>query len=300
MTYSVLAIAPIVSGFPALAVTTELARIGDLAGVQLTQLTGPVTKQRIIDRLGRGSYNAVLWTGHGEPGHLALEGDSVDPRWLASQLKQAKIPLAILAACQTGARPAGNELVASFADVLPPVGVSAIVMLIEVDDAAAIEYDVALIQALVAGEPTRRAHEVGLEAIAHFTAMVQAPMLIPSDIANGRLESLSQRAGELNLLTGANPIETHDIIKKMADEMGRLNDRVAVLERWHDPPPLVTILRAAAVAIMVFSIMFVMLPANRLLLLQERPELGAILAILTATLAWLVWREADMLVRAAK
>lgn len=232
MAYSVLAIAPTVANLPALSTAAELARIGDLPGVQLAQLTGPVTKQRIIDRLGRSHYDAVLWTGHGTPGHLIIEGDTVDPRWLAVQLKQAKVGLVILTACQSGTRPAISEFVASFADVIPPAGVSSIVMMVDVEDRSAIEYDVALFQALAAGETVRRAHEVGIEAIAHNATMAQAPMLIPADRINGDFVTLQQHVGDLGKAMAANDLQTaHKLIGDTVAVLDRIDERIIGIER---------------------------------------------------------------------
>lgn len=272
MTYSVLAIAPTVAGLSTLSTAAELARIGDLPGVQLTQLTGAVTKQRIIDRLGRGKYDAVLWTGHGTPGHLVIDGDTVDPRWLAVQLKQAKIGLAILAACQSGNRPIISEFVASFADVLPPAGVSTIVMMIDVEDRSAIEYDVALLQALTAGETTRRAHEVGIEAIAHSAAMVQAPMLIPADrVGNGDFVTLQQHVGDLGKALAANDLQAaHKLIGDTVAALDRIDGRITgiertvtrhgerldTIERHIHPPKMVNALRILAVSVVLFGIIF--------------------------------------------
>lgn len=263
-----LAIAPTVTGLPALSTTAELARIGDLPGVQLAQLTGPVTKQRIIDRLGRSRYDAVLWTGHGTPGHLVIEGDTVDPRWLAVQLKQAKIGLVVLAACESGTRPAINEFVASFADVLPPAGVSAIVMMIDVTDTAAIEYDVALFQALASGATVRTAHETGIETIAHSPAMAQAPMLIPADRANGDFATLQANVGDLGKALAANDTEqAHRLIADTVAALDRIDrrivgiehtvtdhtKRIVAIERHIHPPWIVSVLRAAALFTVLFA-----------------------------------------------
>lgn len=270
MAYSVLAIAPLVTGLAPLATSAELACIGDLPGVQLTQLTGPVTKQRIIDRLGKGSYNAVLWTGHGTPGHLVIEGDTVDPRWLAVQLKQAKISLVVLAACQSGARPAISEFVASFADVLPPAGISAIVMMIDVEDRSAIEYDVALFQALTSGATVRASHETGIEKIAHNPAMAQAPMLIPADAGgNGDFASLQQHVGDLGKALAANDLQAaHKLISETVMALDRIDrritgiertvtehdGRIAAIERHIHPSLTVSILRVVAFFVVLLGI----------------------------------------------
>ncbi len=269
MTYSVLAIAPIATGLPALSTAAELARVGDLSGVTLTQLTGPVTKQRIIDRLCRGNFDAVLWTGHGTPGHLVIEGDTVDPRWLAVQLKQAKINLVVLAACETGKRPAINEFVASFADVLPPAGVSAIVMMIDVEDRSAIEYDVALFQALASGATVRAAHETGIETIAHSAAMAQAPMLIPADRVNGDFASLQQHVGDLGKALASNDLQAaHKLIGDTVDALDRIDrriggiertvtdhgGRITAIERQIHPPWIVSFWRACAAFVVLFGV----------------------------------------------
>lgn len=301
MSFSVLAIAPIVSGLPVLAVTTELARIGDLAGVTLTQLTGPVTKQRIIDRLSRGSYNAVLWIGHGEPGHLALDDAPIDPRWLTSQLKAAKVPLVILAACQTGQRPSGSEFVASFADVLPPAGISAIVMMLDVDDKACIEYDVAIIQALVAGESSRHAHEVGLEAIAHFPAMIQAPMLIPSDTVNGDIDALQKSVSALrSALASDQPGKAHAAISECVVALGildnrimRLEGKIIAIEHEIHPPPQVLAWRLAAILVVLFGGTLFWVKDTREILFAI-VWVGLLLEIIIALLAATCWRMATM------
>lgn len=268
MTYSVLAIAPTVANLPALSTAGELARIGDLPGVMLTQLTGPVTKQRIIDRLGRGRYDAVLWTGHGAPGHLLVEGDTIDPRWLAVQLRQAGIKLAVLAACQSGERPALGEFVASFVDVLPPAGVSAIVMLIVVEDRAAIEYDVALFQALAAGATVRAAHETGVEAIAHFGGMVQAPMLIPADKPNGDFAKLQATVPAIGAALASNDTtQAHALIVEAMTALGHIDARITGIETTvtkHEtrilaiethihPPWQVTFWRVMAAVVFLFA-----------------------------------------------
>jgi hypothetical protein len=307
--YSVLAIAPLVTGLAPLATAAELACIGDLPGVQLTQLTGPVTKQRVIDRLGKGSYNAVLWAGHGTPGHLVIEGDTVDPRWLAVQLKQAKISLVVLAACQSGARPAISEFVASFADVLPPAGISAIVMMIDVEDRSAIEYDVALFQALASGATVRASHETGIEKIAHNPAMAQAPMLIPADRINGDFVTLQQHVGDLGKALASNDLQAaHKLIGDTVAALDRIDDRIIGIERTvtrHgarldsierkiNPPWNVTAWRALAALIVLFGL--VMGASQRAVLFELYPFTGIVLegVLLFAAAACLLLANAKL------
>jgi hypothetical protein len=56
-------------------------------------------------------------------------------------------------------------LALGFADIVPANGIHLIAVTDEIGDREAVDYDVALLQALGNGEPLRRAHEIGLEAI---------------------------------------------------------------------------------------------------------------------------------------
>lgn len=274
--YKVLAIAPIVPELPPLAVLDELARISDVRDVDMTKLVGPVTKQRIIDQLARKDFDAVLWVGHGEPGRLLLsDRDRVDPRWLASQLSRKGIRLAVLAACWSGARQDSTGFVASFVDVMPACGINSIVMMIAVEDKAAIEYDVALFQSLAAGERLRQAHEVGMEAISSFPGMVQAPMLVPAD---GQINaSISELKAQVEKIDGhllqQHPEQARKLIAEMTATLQDLDDkiastyrlashtaqRVSQLELQLNPPLIVTTWRAIAMLVVIigFSILFI-------------------------------------------
>jgi len=228
--YNVLAIAPVIPNLPALSVLEEVARISDVHNVSLTQLSGPVTKDRILDRLGRSHYDAVLWTGHSQPGYLMLsDGDRVDPRWLATQLCRKGIKMVVLSACWSAARQDVSGFVASFADVLPASGIHSILMMIEIEDRAAIEYDVALFQSLAAGERLRKAHEVGLEAISRFPGMVQVPMLIPADgEISASISTLKQKVEQIDdQLLLQHPEQARKLISEMTDTLQGLDNKIA-------------------------------------------------------------------------
>jgi hypothetical protein len=94
----VLVVAPEIDGLPRLASGSELTRLGDVAGVEVHPLTGPlVTQDRIQSRLRQGRFGALLWSGHGAGGRLLLPGgNEIEPRWLASELKRAGVTLAVL------------------------------------------------------------------------------------------------------------------------------------------------------------------------------------------------------------
>jgi len=289
--YKVLAIAPIVPGLPQLAVLDELARISDVRDVDLTKLVGPVTKQRIIDQLTREDFDAVLWVGHGEPGRLLLsDGSRVDPRWLSSQLSRKGIRLAVLAACWSGARQDSTGFVASFVDVMPACGINSIVMMIAVEDKAAIEYDVALFQSLAAGERLRQAHEVAMEVISNFPGMVQAPMLVPAD---GQISTtISELKVQVEQIDGQllqqNPEQARKLIAEMTVTLQDLDDkiastyrlashtaeRVSLLEMQLNPPLSVTIWRAAALIVALFGFALFFIKETRDLLFTPHLWLG--------------------------
>ena len=187
---------------------------------------------------------------------------------------------------------------ASFADVIPPAGVSSIVMMIDVEDHSAIEYDVALFQALAAGETVRRAHEVGIEAIAHVAAMAQAPMLIPADRINGDFVTLQQHVGDLGKAMAANDLQAaHKLIGDTAAVLDRIDERITgiertvtrhgtqldthgarldTIEREIHPPWMVVALRAAA----VFTVLLALLVGIwQFEVLWEYPVIGIMLEL---------------------
>lgn len=213
---SVLLVGPEVAGLPALRVTSELLRVGDLREVALTALVGPeVTLARLLDRLERGRCEVLLWSGHGTPAALLLSGGgSVRPQWLAGQLAERGVRLAVLAACESGVRPETAELSLGFQDVLPAAGVSLVAMRSEISDQAAIEYDVALLQSLAAGATIRAAHVAGLEAAA-LAGSAAAPQLFAGD-GEGIMTSYAPSSG------GGDS----QLLRSMSDKIDRLSEQV--------------------------------------------------------------------------
>lgn len=227
----VLAVAPRIESYPALASDEELARIGDVPGVQLRTLT-QVSRQRIIDRLTRERFDVLLWIGHGGPGWLAIdENEQVDPQWLASQLAN-RVSVAIIATCESMTRPAAAHLTQSFADVLPSAGVDTVTMSAVVADRAALEYDVAMLQALASGSPLRQAHLVGVTAAAAKGAS-QAPQLTPRD-GQWRKEKSNMDGGsaaDYRLSNAETVLRTVDgKMDRMSEQMNEHSTRLRVLE----------------------------------------------------------------------
>ena len=173
---NVLAVAPRVKSLPALASDRELAEIGDTPGVRIDPITD-VTRERIVDRLSRGQYDALLWIGHGRPATLFLENsEMVDPQWLASQLA-GRVGLAVLAVCSSADV---SEAGSAFSEMLPAYGIDTIAWIgSDVSDVGARRYSIGLFQALANNAPLRRAHEIGRARLE--SGQRNGPKLFPRD-----------------------------------------------------------------------------------------------------------------------
>lgn len=240
----VLLVGPEIAGMPALQVTSELLRIGDLHGIDLTPLVGPdVTLARVVDRLDRQSYDVLLWSGHGMASRMLTSDGGASPSWLAIQLARHDVQLAVLAACESGLRPETQALSLGFQDVLPGRGVNLVAMTQAVADKAAVEYNVALMQALEAGASIRQAHETGLEAAA-LAGNAAAPQLFVADNTmttyqttntdNQLLRTMSDKIDRLGEQTG--DIKTRQAVleadlRRLMDDMGNIKHEVHELRR---------------------------------------------------------------------
>lgn len=219
---SVLLVGPEVQGYPALKVTTELLRIGHLRGVELTALVGPeVNASWVLERLERQRYDVMIWSGHGAPARLLLsDGRAVSPNWLASQLSRHGTRLAVLATCESATRPEQAALSLGFQDVLPKRGVSVVAMSEDVVDTAAVEYSVALVQALEAGASLRQAHETGLEAAA-LEGDARKPQLFVAD-SMAYQQNLDGIDNQLRSMS--------DKMDRVGEQVGDIKTKQAVLE----------------------------------------------------------------------
>lgn len=257
----VLVIAPEVEGLPRLAQTSELTRLGDVDGIDVQPLTGPlVTQDRIQQRLRHGRFFAVLWSGHGAGGRLLLPGgQDVEPRWMASELKRAGVRLLVLAVCESGVR----KGVEGWADVIPDAGIHLVAMSSNVSDVAAIDYDVALLHSLAAGDPVREAHRIGLEALSGQD--IKQPQLFASEKAS--TEDLAGQMGKLRkAMANGRSEDALEIVHQCQAILGDievqlvgLSDRVRAIENRLDPPWQVRLWQTAAalVVLMAFSLFFV-------------------------------------------
>lgn len=233
----VIAITAAIEGLPMLATSEELARIGDMAGVSLRTLTN-ATQQRVAHRLSLEPFDAALIIAHGGPGYVVLNDGPMDPHWLAAQLAGRHVGLAIIATCLSSQRPDAPFGTVGFADVLPSAGIDTITMSTGVSDRAALEYDVAVLQALASGSPLRTAHQVGLAAAARHGG-VQAALLTPRDgeRTSGKgtpptttLTTMDKLDGKVDQLLS----NVHEVDKRLMlleDRVGRLESETAQIRR---------------------------------------------------------------------
>ena len=286
----VLLIAPEIPGLPRLAQTSELTRINDVPGVSVVSVIGTlVTAQRIQAQMRRATYDVLLWSGHGKGGKLALpDGSDVEPRWLASEVRQAAIKTVILAVCDSTKRIA----LEGFCDVLPAAGVNCIGMSIEVADVSAVAYDVALLQALAGGETLREAHRIGIEAIGDRTDKT-APQLYPADGGVAALRDQVTQIGER--VTNGDNAEALRLARQFVIELEdvqanvkRNDQRITVLERRVAPPWQVRAWQGAAALALVIAVALAIATETRDII--YRPLwVGAIIdaaLIITAVLLW--------------
>ena len=294
-TLRVLAVAPEIDGLPKLAQASELTRLGDATGIDVDPLIGPlVTQERIQSRLRRVLYDVVLWSGHGQNGRLLLPGGKeAEPRWLASEAHRSGVILVLLSVCDSSQRK-GYE---GFADVLPGAGISLIGMAAEIDDKAAVDYDVAALHALANGDTLRTAHGIGLEAIGQDAASRLAPQLYMADSKvtaelGAQVKRLQDAAG--------NPHEALEIIRECHATLGRLQQhyegldgRVRVIEHRLDPPWQVKFWRTCALVVAVFALVLFIIGSIRDVLFSP-VWMGATFEAVLGLLAILCWRMADV------
>jgi hypothetical protein len=256
---NLLVIAPEIEGLPKLAQTSELTRLGDVEGLTVSPLTGPlVTQDRIQNRLRRGGYDVVLWSGHGKDGKLLLPGGKeIEPHWLVSEIKASNASLVILSVCDSGQR-AGWE---SFADVLPSEGIRLVAMATDISDKAAVDYDVAMLHALVGGDSLRTAHRIGLAAIGVSDQNDRAApqLFMPDSQATAR--ELGAQVGQLQDAVNAGHAKEalliiercHVSLKELEGQFETLQDRVLKIEKRLNPPWQVWFWRWGSALVLFFG-----------------------------------------------
>ena len=147
------------------------------------------------------SYDAVIWSGHGDVGRLAVSDGFVSSDWLAVQLRNTPPGVIVLAACMSGAR---DEDLDSMAETISQAGINVVGMWVSVEDNAAIAYNEEFLRCLDAGSGLGMAHRVAVrEMIDRYPTMAGSAFLMPG------------------LLNGYGKIK-HELV--------RMNDRIGGLE----------------------------------------------------------------------
>ena len=282
----VLIVAPEIPDLPRLAQVNELTRLADVPGISRNTLIGPlVTEQRIQSQLRNNAWDVLLWSGHGADGRLLLpDGTTIEPRWLASEVRRAGVRTVVLAVCDSAQR-RGME---GFADVLPASGVNVIAMAVAVSDVAAVDYDVALLHALANGETVREAHRIGVEAIMG-TPDAGKPQLFMADNTTGALRDQVARI-DASITNGDNA-EALALARQFVAGLEDHEARIKVLERIHNPPPTVRAFQAAAVLSFMLALLLLVISDTREVI--YRPLwVGAIIDVALLGWAMLFWRFA--------
>ena len=297
----VLVIAPEYPTLPALAQSSELTRLGDVAGIDVETIIGPlVNADRIQQRLRGKRFDVVLWSGHGAGGRLLLPGGmDVEPHWLASEVKRAGAWLVILAVCDSAQR-RGLE---GFADVLPAAGVNLVAMTIEVSDRSAIAYDVALLHALANGDNLREAHRIGVEAIGDKPDAI-APQLFPADRTTADLGSQVDRLQ--TAMTAGRTDDALEIVRECSTTLKIIEERLAgherritAIERRQRPPWQVRAWQIASLFVLALTAILFAVFETRAMFFPT-VQAGALLIFMALALSGASWRMADVTMERAK
>lgn len=293
----VLVIAPEIEGLPRLAQTSELTRLGDVSGLVVHPLTGPlVTPERIQQRLRGQRYDVALWSGHGKAGRLLLPNNrEVEPRWLASELKQSGVTVLVLSVCDSSQRHIVN--MDGFSDAIPSAGIHLVAMPAAIGDKSAVDYDVALLHALAGGETIRDAHRIGLDALNEQEDA--QPQLFMSDTAN--VNDLARRMDQLrSAMHNGRSEDALSIIQQcktilgdLEDHYKDLDDRVAIIEHKLNPPWQVRLWQAASATVILVAMSLLFIYQARELLFTPW-YVGASFEIILLALAVMCWRMATV------
>lgn len=194
--------APEVESLPRLAWLAEIGALSAIDGVDVQVVGGPDTRKNDVAAGLRRRADVMIWSGHGEPGGLALgRATVVRPQWLATQVRCGIPRLLVVAACGSLAR---DEHMRSLAAEVAKAGINVVGFPLEADDMAAATYNIELIRALRAGASVGTATDVALESIADEFAKTAKGVFLMPGLTNGyrdivvRLEAVE--CGQRSLL----------------------------------------------------------------------------------------------------
>lgn len=179
-----LLIAPDAAGLVPLAWMNELAPMAQMPGVELTVCGGKqATRSAVVGRL-REYWDVILWSSHGAPGRLMLADGPIGADWLAAMVRENPPRVFVLAACFSGAR---DQALNSLAETLSQAGVTTVGMWVEVQDAAAVVYNVEFVRALAQGAAPWAAHRAAVSQLAlEHPGQAGVPFMLPAALTAGR------------------------------------------------------------------------------------------------------------------
>lgn len=246
-------------------------------------LAGKVTLERIRARFSGDPYDILLWIGHGLPGLLQLYEDSVSAKWLKDQLERCpRCKLVRLISCYGAIRQAGDVL-SSFTDALPSLGIDVIAMGNEITEAAALVYTTNFLVKYYESGDVRLAHTLALDRVL-FSKNTSGAAVVPE-----------LHRGDKVVPSTSTQLEAR--VGNLESQVNLLKSQVLGIQRRQHPPNLVVVLR-----IVLFSLLgslflsltfeevrtyYVKNPFTSLVILGL--ALGLLAAL--ATLVWFILRE---------
>ena len=151
-------------------------------GVELVVCGGKTaTRAGVAARL-RADWDVIVWSGHGAPGRLLLADGPVGADWLACMMRQRPPGVVVLSACFSGGR---DDALHSIVETLSQSSVTTVGMWSEVEDRAAVVYDVEFVRAYATGGSVAVAHRVAVAQVAmEYPSQAGAAFLLPG-LVNG-------------------------------------------------------------------------------------------------------------------
>jgi len=136
----------------------------ETSGIHGELVAGKLTVERVRACL-TNQYDVLVWYGHGLPGLLQLYETAISARWLKDRLERCpRIKLVMLISC-FGALRQTQDVLSSFTDALPALGIDVIAMGQEVSEKTSLVYTVNFLVKYVESGDARAAHAIALDQL---------------------------------------------------------------------------------------------------------------------------------------
>ena len=186
---------------PALAWWSEINRLTEIDGINLTILGEHRATIAPVAQHLRSRHDIVIWSGHGTANNLILsDGETIDGEWLATQTKAGAPRTMLIMACLSAARDSDLE---SLAAEVSRVGIHTIGLHTEIVDQAASIYTAEFLRATVAGADISLANRVAMRRMDRVCPGSACGVTLLPGLTNGyrsvldRLDSMEQQLQEL-------------------------------------------------------------------------------------------------------